>query len=120
MSYIHRNSASLHADGGVIDSTARNCLDMVDRAIDRMEIQQAQARKDRAEFRALLKAGKVDEIIPSLQAGRPTKITPAIRARVISARLSGMGIVKIAQQEGIGSTTAARIIYRARREAAAV
>jgi hypothetical protein len=72
VSYIHRNSASLHADGGVIDSTARNCLDMVDRAADRLESEQASFRRLRAEMReAIRQSGPKERITkPSAYYGR--------------------------------------------------
>lgn len=90
----------------------RRCQAVVAQGAARLERAEAFRRKARAEFRALLKAGKVSEIIPPAMAGRPTKITPEIRARVIAARKSGVRLKAIALAEHLGLATVARIIYR--------
>jgi hypothetical protein len=57
--YSHRHTSNLAPCGGEQESTASVCLDMVDRAVDRMEAQAKAAAQARAEMRAAIAASGI-------------------------------------------------------------
>ena len=53
--FSHKHTSNLSPGGGEYESTARNCLALVDRACTRLEEEQAAATRDRAAMREAIK-----------------------------------------------------------------
>lgn len=85
----------------------RNCQAVVAKGAANLERAEAFRRKARAEFKALLREGKVREIIPAAYR-EPHPVTPAVRARFFELRRSGNSLREIAALTGFSPTSIVR------------
>ena len=85
----------------------RACQAVVAKGAADLARAEAFRRKARAEFRALLRAGQVREIIPAAYR-EPHPVTAEVRALFIELRQSGLSIRRVAEATGFGTSTVVR------------
>lgn len=82
----------------------RTCAAVVAKGAERFAAAEAARRKARAEFRALLRAGKVREIVPPPYR-EPHPVTAEVQARFFTLRRAGKSLRQIAAETGFACTT---------------
>lgn len=85
----------------------RSCQAVVAKGAANLERAEAFRRKARAEFRALLRAGQVREIIPAPYR-EPHPVTEEVKARFYELRRAGKSLRQIAAETGFGASTIVR------------